>query len=152
MKKWIIQNLMFPYWRLQRGMTLGVQAIVLREPAEVLLVRHSYRPGWHFPGGGVEWRETMLVALARELEEETGVIVKGEPQFHGIFANFQVAPCDHIAVFVVREWEQPRRPEPNREIREQRFFRLTSLPGDMARGARRRLAEIYEGQPYGEHW
>jgi ADP-ribose pyrophosphatase YjhB (NUDIX family) len=152
MNKWIIQKLLFPYWRLKRGMTLGVQAIVLRGPAEVLLVRHGYRPGWHFPGGGVEWRETMLAALAREVEEETGVVVKGEPQLHGIFANFQVAPCDHIAVFVVRDWEQPRRPEPNAEIREQRFFSLAGLPADIARGARRRLAEIHEGQPNGQHW
>ncbi len=152
MQKWIIQKLLFPYWRLKRGMTLGVQAIAQREPGEILLVRHGYRPGWHFPGGGVEWRETMLAALAREVEEETGVIVKGAPQLHGIFANFQVAPCDHIAVFVVKEWEQPRRPPPNAEIREHRFFPRTALPDDIARGARRRLTEIYEGQPHGQHW
>lgn len=152
MKKWIIQKLLFPYWRVKRGMTLGVQGIVLRGANEVLLVRHSYRPGWHFPGGGVEWRETMLAALAREVEEETGVIVKGAPQLHGIFANFQVAPCDHISVFVVKEWDQPRRPAPNAEIREQRFFSVNALPEDIARGARRRIAEIYEGQPHGQHW
>lgn len=152
MQKWIIQKLLFPYWRLKRGMTLGVQAIVLRDPGEVLLVRHSYRPGWHFPGGGVEWRETMLVALAREVEEETGVVVRGEPRLHGIFANFRVAPCDHIAVFVVKEWEQPRIPPPNREIREQRFFPLAAPPEDIARGTRRRLSEICEGQPHGQHW
>ena len=152
MKKLIIQRLLFPYWRLRRGMTLGVQGIVLRGPGEVLLVRHGYRPGWHFPGGGVEWRETMLAALAREVEEETGIIVRGAPELHGLFANFQVAPCDHVAVYVVKEWDQPRRPQPNFEIQEQRFFSVTDLPDGLARGARRRLEEIYEGQPHGQHW
>lgn len=46
-------------------MALGVQAVVLRDHGEV---RCGYRSGWHFPGGGVEWRETLLAALAREVE------------------------------------------------------------------------------------
>jgi ADP-ribose pyrophosphatase YjhB (NUDIX family) len=133
-------------------MTLGVQGIVLRKNQDVLLVRHGYQPGWHFPGGGVEWRETLLVALAREVEEETGVIVKSAPQLHGMFANFQTSPSDHVAVFVVCDWEQPIKPRPNYEIREQRFFSLSALPTNMARGAKRRLAEIFDGQPIGQHW
>jgi ADP-ribose pyrophosphatase YjhB (NUDIX family) len=141
-----------PYWRLKRGMTLGAQGIVLREDKEVLLIRHGYRPGWHFPGGGVEWRETMLAALAREVKEETGVIVKGAPELHGVFANFGVMPHDHVVVYVVREWEQPRQPVPNHEIVEQRIFPVTALPEDLVGGARRRLAEIFEGQPKGQHW
>jgi ADP-ribose pyrophosphatase YjhB (NUDIX family) len=138
MKRRVVKMLM-PYWRLRRGMTLGVQGVVLRDNREVLMVRHGYQPGWHFPGGGVEWRETLIAALAREVEEETGVIVKGTPVLHGIFANFHVSSSDHVALFMVRDWEQ-------------RFFPLTALPPDAARGAKRRLAEIFEGKPVGQHW
>lgn len=152
MRRWLIQKLIFPYWRYQRGMTLGVQGLITRDDSEVLLVRHGYQPGWHFPGGGVEWRETLLAALAREVEEETGIIVKGEPRLHGIFANFRVAPSDHVILYRVNEWDQPKVPDPNFEIQEQRFFPLSELPDTIARGPQRRLQEIYHGNPIGQHW
>jgi ADP-ribose pyrophosphatase YjhB (NUDIX family) len=133
-------------------MTLGAQGIVIRDGRDVLLIRHGYRPGWHFPGGGVEWNETLLTALAREVREETGVIVQGEPRLHGIFANFHTAPCDHVAVYLVEDWEQPSVPSPSMEIREQAFFPLSDLPIDIVGGAQRRIAELFQGHPIDPHW
>ena len=46
------------YWRLSRGMTLGVRALVIDEQRQILLVQHSHVRGWHLPGGGVEPGET----------------------------------------------------------------------------------------------
>ncbi|MGA8692117.1 MAG: NUDIX domain-containing protein, partial [Methyloceanibacter sp.] len=75
-----------PFLRLQRGLTLGAQGVVIDQDDRILLVRHTYRPGWFFPGGGVEWNETLGTALARELEEEVGVSLTGPTQLHGVFA------------------------------------------------------------------
>ena len=148
----LIRFLLHPFWRLTRGMTLGAQGIVLDEQDRVLLVRHGYRPGWHFPGGGVEWGETLAVSLERELREEAGVELDGEAQLHGIFANFKAFPGDHIAVFIVRDWHRDKKPRPNLEIREQKFFAMDELPDELVKGARYRLAELFEGRSKGRHW
>jgi 8-oxo-dGTP diphosphatase len=41
----------------------------------VLLVRHSYKPGWKLPGGGVKASEDHKAAAHRELLEEVGLAI-----------------------------------------------------------------------------
>src|SRR5580698_3385671 len=73
------------FFLLTRPMTLGVRGIVIDAQTRVFLVRHTYIPGWHLPGGGVEAGETMLTSLARELAEEGNIAMEEEPALHGIF-------------------------------------------------------------------
>lgn len=54
---------------------VGVIAIVWQQQ-QVLLVKRKYPPHaghWGFPGGKLEWRETMSESAARELLEETAI-------------------------------------------------------------------------------
>ena len=64
---------------LRRPLTLGVKAVVTDVDQRILLVRHGYLPGWHFPGGGVDAGETCVEALARELEEEAMIAIDAPP-------------------------------------------------------------------------
>lgn len=141
-----------PVWRMRRGMTLGAQGVVIDAEGHVLLVRHGYRPGWWFPGGGVEWGETLVTALARELEEEVGVTLTGAPALHGMFSNFASFPGDHIAVFVVREWIRRADYRKRGEIAEARMFAAAELPERIDSGTRARLAEIFDGVERRDVW
>lgn len=54
---------------------IGALAVVLHEN-QVLLVQRSKEPDkglWGFPGGHVEWGETVMQAAQRELLEETAI-------------------------------------------------------------------------------
>jgi 8-oxo-dGTP pyrophosphatase MutT (NUDIX family) len=151
-EKPIVLRLLQRYWRLTRSLTMGVQGVVLDATGRVLLVRHGYRPGWHFPGGGVEKGESVLAALARELDEEVGVRLGEPPQLFGIYSHFDVFPGDHIALYVVRAWSRGRVPQPNAEIREHAFFALDALPEGTSAATRRRLAEVLAGAERSETW
>ncbi len=140
------------YWRFSRGLTLGAQGIIFDKDARILLVRHGYRPGWHFPGGGVERNETILAALERQLFEEVGVVMKSAPKLHGMFTNFEAFPGDHIAVYVTHEWEQVTVPKPNSEIVEHGFFNYNNLPKGISRGTQNRLNELFSDQPISDKW
>jgi ADP-ribose pyrophosphatase YjhB (NUDIX family) len=147
-----VNSVLRPLWRFRRGLTLGAQGAVIDSEGRVLLVRHSYRPGWWFPGGGVEWGETLETALARELDEEVGVTLTGPPELHGVFSNFASFPGDHIAVFVVRDWQRRGDYRKRGEIAEADMFDRGSLPERLDLGTRARLAEIFDQAPLKALW
>lgn len=66
---------------------LTVDAIVFvkeKESYKVLLIergREPFKNKWALPGGFIEMIETLETACKRELEEETGLIVKSMQQF-----------------------------------------------------------------------
>lgn len=151
MRQRLFSLLLYPWFRIRRGMTLGVRGLVRDETGRVLLVRHSYTPGWQLPGGGVERGETAEAALARELAEEAGVEITGRPTLFGIYSNHERFAGDHVVVYLVDGYRQ-RSWQPTREIVEARFFARDKVPAGTTGGTLRRLAEALDGVERSGSW
>jgi len=136
---------------LKRRITLGTR-IALLEGERVYLVRHTYLPGWHFPGGGVEPGETPEAGAARELREESGYQPVGRPELFGLYHNTYATRRDYVALYLCRLFEQDQASRPDREIAEAGWFDRLALPLDTTEATRRRLAEIFEGGERSEAW
>jgi 8-oxo-dGTP pyrophosphatase MutT (NUDIX family) len=140
------------YWRFSRGVTLGVRAVVFDSSGKVFLVMHSYVPGWHLPGGGVEVGETAATALARELREEGNIDQVDQPILFGVYFNRRISRRDHVALYVVRSFRQDAPPQPNHEIVAHGFFAPDALPAETTRATRDRIAEVLNGRKPAELW
>lgn len=148
----LLRRGLLAYGRLSRGMTLGVRAMLLRDDT-VVLVKHSYIPGWYLPGGGVESGESLSEALAREILEEAGAALTGPAQLFGVYRNANADRRDHVALFVCREWVISEPPKlPNREIVACQLFPVAMPPADATPATLSRLREVMSGSAPSVDW
>ncbi len=147
----VTRALILRWGLLRRAMTLGVRILVEDEAGRILLVRHTYVPGWHFPGGGVDIGESILAAAIRETREETGVVLPARPMLVGLYRNTAAAGRDHVALFrATTDSSQALRGDA--EIAELGWFSRSTLPDGTTRATHVRLAEIFDGASLSETW
>ncbi|MGV1752189.1 NUDIX domain-containing protein [Agrobacterium sp. CG674] len=132
-------------------MTLGVRAACFDAQGRVFLVRHTYVPGWHMPGGGVERGETCVAALHKEIREEGNLVASSAPQLIHVYFNNRTSDRDHV-MFYRLEVTQSSAKVPDREISESRFFALDALPEGTTPATRRRLAELAGSAMPADYW
>jgi len=155
MRSWksrLITRVVHSYFAVARGMTMGVRAACFDADGRVFLVRHSYVPGWHMPGGGLERGETALQALVKELREEGNLEVSGPPELLHVYFNRQTSKRDHVIFYRCRNVRQVSPKKPDMEIVESGFFALDDLPAATTPATRRRLAELSGSAPPADVW
>jgi 8-oxo-dGTP pyrophosphatase MutT (NUDIX family) len=123
-------------------LTIGVRIIVRDEAARVLLVRHTYAPGWHFPGGAIDKRETAADAAVRELREEALIEATTPPRLVGVYLSLYQKKSDHIVLFEAGAWQPIEGRKRQLEIAETGFFPIDALPEGTTGATRRRLDEL----------
>jgi 8-oxo-dGTP diphosphatase len=99
----------------------------------LLLVRPSYRSGWHLPGGGIRHGETPEAAARRELAEEIGFAA---PALLPTGITFQAqGGRRRVHIFELRLIEFPKLRVDNREIVGAQFFKPSELDRMVLTGA-----------------
>jgi ADP-ribose pyrophosphatase YjhB (NUDIX family) len=113
---------------------IAVSAAVMRED-RLLIVRRARRPAhgfYTFPGGVVEAGETLVEAVAREIREETGLVIAplglaGHREWIARDATGRVERHFVILSFAAR-WLSGEF-SPNEELDDGRWVRLPELSG-----------------------
>ena len=147
----LLRLVLHPWFRLTRGLTLGVRVLVRNPDGHILLVRHTYTPGWLLPGGGVERGEISEEAAAREVLEETGVHVARPLKLINVYNNDAIFYGDHVLLYLGQTTDTPSK-DGNMEIAEARFFDPTDLPEGITAGTKRRIGELLNAAQAASHW
>ena len=107
---------------------LAVDAAVKRDDS-ILLIQRKYPPMqgcWGLPGGFVERDEDPLIAVLRELEEETGLIGEN-PELLMVMGNPKRDPRKHIVSIVYEVEVQDGKPQAGDDAADARFWPLEEV-------------------------
>ncbi|MBD3804997.1 MAG: NUDIX hydrolase [Thioclava sp.] len=132
------------------GPVAAVLAVVIRD-GQALLVQRANPPDagrWGFPGGKIEFGETLLSAAERELREETGVRAEATHAFNALDVLAQGADemLEHHYVLIAVECRwlagEPSAADDALDARWVDLDRIEDLPlsRDVARVARQAAA------------
>ena len=124
-----------------RPVSFGVRVLLIKDD-QILLIKHTYKKGWHLPGGGLKRAETVEEAARREAREETGATLRSI-RLVGIFSNLEHGFSGHNILFASNDFEIIG--QHDHEIAESRFFPLDALPSDLLSDHRRKVDEYRAG-------
>lgn len=111
---------------LQDEFLIGLTGVILNDKNEILVVYHTYRDGdsyWSLPGGYSKGKEHPREGLAREIEEETGFIVRVDRELR-IRTDRQTARLEIslLGHYVGGEFR------PSAEVSDAKFCKFDDLP------------------------
>ncbi len=138
--------------RLVKAKTVGVRALVFDSSGRILLVKHTYREGWHTPGGAVDYEETPLNALKREVLEETGIVLDNNISLFAVYLNKWRRLDDFPILYVAIDQQGKAIANDQYEIAEAGWFLLDALPEEITAKTRQRIEEYLGRQKISDTW
>ncbi len=134
------------YWQLLRSV-LGSRKLILPSAAaavvrdrRILLARHADLGTWHLPGGFQDLGESVAQTAVRELREETGLLLEPGPLVSVLsssnwdveYPNGDLVQSLEFCFLMTGDIDLPDLKADATEVRELRFFPLSSPPADIA--------------------
>jgi 8-oxo-dGTP diphosphatase len=115
---------------------VGIAAVARTPEGRIVLVRRADNGMWCLPGGTLEWGETLVTGLARELEEEAGITQHSVVRVLGAWSDpMRDARFHAVTIAVLCEVDPPAKPPKNPlEIREIKAFAPSELPEKLSFG------------------
>jgi 8-oxo-dGTP diphosphatase len=121
---------------------IGVFALIFADEDRVLLGRRQDHDIWNLPGGGLQQGETVTEGIAREVEEEAGLVVEVE----GLIGVYSKPYRDEVVLtFRCRPVNGELRP--TEEAAEWRYFSVDELPRNLLPKHRERILDAARHQP-----
>ena len=117
----------------KQDIAVTVDAVIISkgEQPKILLVQRGndpYKGDWALPGGFLEEDETLEEGAKRELEEETGLLIKTIKQI-GAFGNPGRDPRGRtISIAFLGTVESPVEVKGDDDAAEAKWFKLSQLP------------------------
>jgi len=118
--------------------TVGLLLVCRRELLLVRRARAPFQGWWDLPGGFVERGESLEEALAREVEEEIGVRMKGFV-FSGSAADVYAAGEPTLGVYFTKRITSKPDTRAADDVDETRWFSFLALPSRIAFAGQRRV-------------
>lgn len=119
-----------------RRPVVGIAAVARTPDGKVVLVRRADNGMWCLPGGTLEWGETLVTGLARELEEEAGITRHSVVRVLGAWSDPKRDARFHaVTIAVVCDVDPPAKPAKNPlEILQIKAFDPSELPEKLSFG------------------
>ncbi len=133
-------------WVRLRGQPLQGVAVAIWHAGELLVVQHSYRPGYSLPGGLIKKREDPNEAACRELREEVGIVIRPDELI--LISDERIGRFDDY-IFEYRPVERPQIEIDNWEIVEAQFVDPGVIPDkdSSVEGYLRRIGAASRARP-----
>lgn len=119
---------------LLRRPVIGICAVARTRDGRIMLIRRADTGTWGLPGGTLEWGETLQVGLARELEEEAGIVDLELVRVLGAWSRPSRDIRFHAVTIGVECIIEPpsKAPKNPLEIREAKLFERDAMPAELA--------------------
>ena len=129
--------------------TIGSRILLINDN-KILLVKHTYQPGWYTIGGAVEKGESPLETIHRELAEEVGVTLNQPPKLFSVYYSNIEKRDDYVVLYIGNEYSQQECR--SAEILDKKWFPLDQLPDEITPATKRRINEYIGKSTISDKW